>query len=226
MKKTTFALFSICLIAVSCGKDKTNPVDPVADKPYSNTNAGTNWTYDQKTQDPTTGDTTFVIDTARVTGIDTTVGQGTSTEKIYKIISHTAGGNAYLNVSGSDYYQFQQVAALGTQIQALYLKDNVAVGASWSQNETVTVTGFPIPITITISSTVTEKGISKTINGITYNDVIAVKTDLTVPGLTVTSNIKNYYARNIGLIQGDYDIDVPGVTSVNTQTLIKTADPR
>ena len=115
MKKSIFALFSICLIAVSCGKDKNTTVDPVADKPYSNTNAGTNWTYDQKTQNPTTGDTTFVIDTARVTGTDTTVVQGTST-RIYKIISHTAGVNAYLNVSGNDYYQFQQVAALGTQI--------------------------------------------------------------------------------------------------------------
>ncbi len=225
MKKVLFALFSVCILAVSCKKDKTEP-EPVADKPYTNTNAGTNWTYDQRTVDPTTGDTTSVIDTARVTGVDTTVAQGTPNERLYKIISHSAGVSTYLNVTGNDYYQFQEIATLGAQIQALYLKDNVAVGGSWSQNETVTVTGIPIPITITLSSSVTEKGISKTINGITYNDVIAVKTDLTVPGLTVTSNIKNYYARNIGLIEGTYVIDVPGVTSINTQTLIKTADPR
>ncbi len=226
MKKAIFALFSVCLFTISCKKDKTDPVDPVADKPYTNINNGTNWTYDQKTVDPTTGDTTTVIDTARVTGVDTTIAAGTADQRVYKIISHSAGVNAYLNITGNDYYQFQELAALGTQIQALYLKDNVAVGGNWSQSETVNVTGFPIPITITLSSSVIEKGTSRTINGITYNDVIAVKTDLTVPGLTVTSDIRNYYARNIGLIQGNYLIDVPGVTSINTQTLIKTADPR
>lgn len=223
MKKTILALCCLCILAVSCKKNNPDNVAP-ADQPYSNTNDGSNWTYEQSTQDPTTGDTTSLIDTVRVTGVDTTIGTGTDA-KIYRVLSHTAGVNAYLNVSGNDYYQFQEIAMLGTQIQALYLKDNVAVGTSWSQNETVTVPGIPIPITITLGSSITEKGTSKIVNGVTYNDVIGVKTTLTVPGLTVNSDIQNYYARNIGLIAGNYDIDVSGLTSIHTSTLIKTVDP-
>lgn len=224
MKKTIFSLITITLFALSCKKDKTDPVDPVGNKPYTNMNYQTRWTYDVKTQDPATGDTTAVTDTATVSDRDTTVAQGTADQRTYKVITHTSGANSYLNISGNDYYQYQDVAALGVQVQALYLKDNVDVNGTWTQNETVTVPGIPIPLTLTFTSTIFEKGGSRTVNGITYNDIIGVSTTLTVPGLPVTSDIKNYYARNIGLIEGSYDIDATGVTSLHTKTQIINAD--
>jgi hypothetical protein len=224
MKKTIFALFSICLIATSCKKDKSDPVNPIADKPYMNINAGTNWTYDVIT-DPGTGTQTTVIDTVTVTSTDTTINA-----RVYKIVNHTNGNaKAYFNVTGSDYYEFRELAAAGAQVEQLYLKDNVALNGTWSQDVSINIPGVPVPVPIHIENTVMEKGNSKTVNGITYNDVIMVKTDLTsslLPG-GIVSDIRSYYTRNIGLIEGDYNIEVSAASiAIHSQTLLKTADPR
>ncbi|MEO7524424.1 MAG: hypothetical protein ABIT58_10040 [Ferruginibacter sp.] len=222
MKKAIFALFSICLIAVSCKKSDPDPVAPV-NQPFYNSVAGSNWIYEVRTQDPTTLDTIVTYDTSRVTSLDTSIGS-----KVYDITEHNNGTHSYYNVTGNDYYQFQHVvipATLDTSIEALYLKDNGAVGTNWSQQLSVNA-GLPFPITITFASSIAETGLTKVVYGTTYNDVISVTTTLNAPGITINSNIKNYYARNIGLIQADYYIDIPGVTTVNNQTLLKFADPR
>ena len=220
MKKAIFILFSACLVIISCKKDKPDPV-AANNKPYANSNDGSNWIYEVKTQNPA-GDTTTTNDTGRVSSPDTTIGS-----KSYYRVIHNDGTHTYYNVSGSDYYQFQHVvlpSVLDTSIEVLYLKDNAASGTSWSQNLTVSFLGIPLPITFT--SSITGTGLTKTVNGVTYNDVINVGTVLSAPGLTITSDIQNYYARNIGLIQGDYNIDISGgLGSIHTQTLIKFADP-
>lgn len=223
MKKIIFALFSICLIAISCKKDDPDPVAPT-DKPYTNINEGTRWTYDVKTEDPVSGDTTAIVDTVTVTATDTTVAQGTSDERVYRILKHTGGANSYLNRTGSNYYQFQEIADLGVQIQALYLKDDQGQGATWEQEQSVTIPSFPFPVTIKLKSTITQKGIAYAVNGVTYNDVIQVDTDLSVPGATVNSTITNYYTRDIGLIEARYDIEIVGVTELHTQSLLKTVE--
>lgn len=222
MKKVLFALFSVCLLAVSCKKDKTDPA-PVADKPYTNTNNGSNWIYEVIT-DPGAGQTS-ALDTVTVTGVDTTINS-----KNYRILNHTNGGNvhAYLNVTGNDYYQFQDIAAAGTAVEVIYLKDNAAVGTSWTQNINFDLGGIAVPVVLT--STITEKGGSRTVKGITYNDVIYVSTTLSSSGLpagSIVSDIRNYYARNIGLIEAVYNIDVPLATlAIHNQTLLQFADPR
>ena len=226
MKKVFFALFSICLFIISCRKDKTDPVDPISGKPYTNTVDGTRWTYEEKTQDPATGDTTSIIDTVTVAGGDTTVEVGTANQRIYRILQHSSGVHEYQNVSGNDYYRFQDVAAAGVQIQDLYLKDNVDVNGTWNENVNIDLMGIPVPILITY--TVTDKGLTKIVNGITYNDVIGVKTDLSSSGLppgTIVSDIKSYYARNVGLIEANYNVDVSlAGLAIHTQTLLQSAD--
>ena len=223
MKKLIFALFSICMIAISCKKHDPDPVASTS-KPYSNSTVGSNWIYELKTQDQTTLDTITTLDTSRVISGDTTIGS-----KNYTRVEHNNGSHTYYNVTGNDYFQFQHFvipATIDTSIEALYLKDNVAVNGNWSQNLNVTVNiGIPVNLTITITSTIKGTGLTRTVNGNTYNDVIWVATNLTAPGVTITSDINNYYARNIGLIEGNYDIDVSGFGGAHNKTSLKFSDP-
>jgi hypothetical protein len=188
---------------------------------------GSKWTYDVITNPGTAGSTT-VADTVTVTATDTTVEQGTANQRIYRIFKHSNGNTSdYYNITGNDYYRFQTLPLNNLQLQNLYLKDNATVGTSWSQTLNVTVPGFPTPIPVTVTNSITEKGISKTVNGIAYNDVINIKTDISSAGLpagTIVTDIKSYYAPKVGLIEGDYKITVALVSvDVNTQTLLKTA---
>lgn len=221
MKKLIIPACILAFGLAACSKD--DPA-PAADK-YMTISTNSRWIYDVTTDPGTAGASTFQ-DTVTVSPTDTSI-NGRS----YRIFTHSGGGSDYYHISGSDYYRFQQASGggLDLSIEELYLKDNAAVGANWSQTVNVPVTGVgTLPVTLTNS--ILEKGGSKVVNGVTYNNVIAVKTDITVTGLppgTITSNIRSYYAPVVGLIQGDYQVSIPlaGV-DVNTQTLLKTADIR
>lgn len=228
MKKLIFALFSVSSLLFACKKSDPDPVAPT-NQPYANANDGTNWIYEVKTQDATTLDTIVSLDTSRVSKPDTAIGS-----KSYYRVIHNDGTHTYFNVSGNDYYQFQHIvlpSVIDTSIEILYLKDNAATGVSWSQDLTVNVDiggGITVPVKITFTSTITAAGTSnpKTINGITYPDVISVSTALTNnAGLPMTSNIVNHYARNIGLIQGNYDVDITSFGGIHNQTSLKYSDP-
>ena len=221
MKKVLFPVILLTLVVISCKKsdDTTNPV--VVDS-YMSITANSNWVYDVITNPGASQ--TVTEDTVTTTSTDTTVNGRT-----YRIFSHKSGTESYYNISGHDYYQFRQLSLAGTNIpvEDLYLKDDQVAGISWSQTVTLTVPGAPFPIPVTITNSIFEKGVTKTVNGVSYSDVITVKTDLTsssLPAGSITSNIKSYYARKVGLIQGDYSIQIPLATvNINTQTLLKTA---
>lgn len=224
MKRLFFALFSMGMLAISCKKDKTDPVDTTPTKPYTNVNAGTQLVYRVVT-DSGSATQTAVLDTVTVNGGDTTINS-----KTYKIFVHSnAGTHSYYNNTGNDYYQFQQVAALGTDIEQLYLKDNAANGDTWYQDVTIPVSGVgDVPVRVTYK--IVEKGTSKVVAGITYNDVIGVQTDISsslLPSGTIVSDIKSYYARNVGLILGLYNIDVSmaGI-AIHTDNILVNADLR
>lgn len=223
MKKILSAFALTCIILASCSKSDDNVVVP--DK-YMSITTGSKWVYDVTTNPGTAGATT-VTDTVTVTSTDTTVEAGTANQRTYRIFKHSNGNvSDYYNITVNDYYRFQVLPLNGIQIQNLYLKDNATVGTAWSQNISVNVPGFgPIPITITNS--ITEIGLSKTVNGVAYTKVINVKTDinsLVLPAGTITTDIKSYYAPKVGLIEGDYKVSIPLVTvDVNNQTLLKSA---
>ena len=225
MKKVLFACITISLLVISCSK---NDPTPAAAEKYMTITAGSKWTYDVITNPGTPGATT-VADTVTVSATDTTIEPGTANQRIYRIFNHKNGSEDYYNITSSDYYRFQVLPLNNLQIQNLYLKDNAAVGASWSQTLSVTVPGFPTPIPITVTNSVTEKALTRTVNGNVYNDVINVKTNITSSGLppgTIVSDIKSYFAPKAGLIEGDYKITVALISvDVNTQTLIKTFTP-
>jgi hypothetical protein len=94
----------------------------------------------------------------------------------------------------------------GSSVETIYLKDNAAVGTNWTQSYPVTASG--IPLTVTLTSTITAKGISKTVKSTTYNDVIHVTTVMTIavggvplPAGALTTDIQSFHSPKFGMIQ-------------------------
>ena len=223
MKKVLLPLAFISLLAVSCKKDD-NPA-PAGDA-YVSLTTNNKWIYDN-IEDPGTASSVTTRDT--VTALSTSI---TFNGRTYRILRSNQGDSTFQNVSGSDYYELQEqdFGSGPVTVENIYLKDNQAVGTNWSQTLNLS-SGLPAPfpptIPITITNTITEKGVAKTVLGTSYTDVITVKTDITsssplVTGLT--TDIKSYYARRVGLIQGDYNIVFPTASlEVHTQTLLRSA---
>ena len=107
------------------------------------------------------------------------------------------------------------------------MKDNSSVSTSWVQAYNISFSG--VPLTVNLTNTITEKGITRTVNGIVYSDVIHVTSSLSIPGVPpagLTSNINNYYARKYGMIENTtvINLNFGGVTNnTNQATILKSA---
>jgi len=195
-------LFAFLLFAASCSKKDTAGTQPSQSENYLTTSSGSTWNYHQLQVD-STGATLVNSDyTITSTSKDSSI-NGRS----YHVYNNSAGGNQYLNLSGNDYYQYDSLpAGLGAGVfERLYLKDNANAGANWTQSQNVTVAGFPFPIPITLTYKIAEKGISRTINNITYTDVIHVSATISsslIPATSLSSSsLDGYYAKKYGMIE-------------------------
>jgi hypothetical protein len=218
-----FALFLLSL--ASCKKSETTPT-PQQDS-YLDTSAGNTWNYHVT---DSSGIAPVIVDyTLTSTSRDSLING-----RNYHVFTNSVGSNDYFNNTGNDYYQFDSLpAGLGVAtFERLYLKDNVAVGSNWTQTLSVTLPAVPIPVPVTLTNTVVEKGISKTVNGTSYSDVIHIQTSISsalIPSAALISDINTYYAKRYGLIQTRYSIqlDFMGITeNVNTETYLASATLR
>ncbi len=81
-----------------------------------------------------------------------------------------------------------------------------------------------------LTNKIAEKGISMTVNGISYSNVIHVSTSLSsalIPSSSFTSSIDSYYAPKFGLIENTSKVhlDYSGLTeNVNSTTELMSAD--
>jgi hypothetical protein len=225
MKMRIFSLFSLSLVLFACKKSDPDPI-PAAPVPYMSTSANSTWQYEQITNPGPTS--TTINYTVTSTNRDSSING-----RPYHVYTNSNGNTSdYYNITGSDYYQFRSLPANlgGAKIEALYLKDNLALNASWTQNVTITISGVNVALIFT--NTVTEKGGAKTVNGINYTDVITVTTVITpntpgIPASAITSDIKSYYARKVGLIQNDNKVVVNFMgfnQTTDNQTKLKSAD--
>jgi len=229
MKKIVFGCFLASLGFISCSDDDPAPGGG-GGTAYMTTTAGATWTYDDidSSSAPPVLSTHTLVSTNRP---DTLI-NGRS----YHIYTNSNGSSEYYNISGSDYYVYQKLPddLGGAQVELLYLKTNVNAGATWTGSNNVTVSGFPI--TINYTSRIAEKGITKVVNGITYNDVIHVETTLSlVPPFPIqpptssefATDMDFYYAPGKGLIHSDtkIDIDYMGIVqSSSVHTRLKTTN--
>jgi len=223
MKKLFFASACILLLATSCKKSTPAPA-PVASVDFITLTAGTTWNY--QTTDNTTSTVTPYVLTATAT--DTTI--SSKTYRIFTSVDATGTTEAYYNHTGNDYYEYTQLSAQLPPIDLKYLNDVAAVGTTWSQPLSVTVTQFGITVTINgnISNSILSKGTTETVNNKAYSNVIKVKTEITnlsssnplVTPSVVSQNIVAYYAPKYGLIRRDFALHVTaaGTDVINTNT--------
>ena len=226
MKTNVFLFCVATLLFTACSKndDNSNAPNPPSTETYINTNSGSSWTYHESDSSgavPVNSDYT-VTSTSKDTSINS---------RSYHIYNFSYGGSRYLNISGHDYYQYDSLpGSLGAGVfERLYLKDNVAVGEKWTQNLSVTIPGSPLPVPVTVTNNITEKGISRSVNGTNYTDVIHVTSSVSstlIPPASLTSSINSYYASKYGLIESTaiVDLDFLGITQkVNLRTKLVSA---
>jgi len=205
MKKLLFGGIFLSVLAISCSKDGDDE-DTTPAENYLHTAAGSTWNY-RTVDNANPGPPEDYTRTS--TSRDTTING-----KTYHIYTNSASGESeYNGKSGNDYFIYQALPAElgGTNEENLYLKAGAAVNASWNQTYPIDVSGFSINAVVT--NKIVEKGTSKTVNGVAYTNVIHVKTDIAITGIppglvTFTTDIHQYYAPRVGLIQSDTKINV------------------
>jgi hypothetical protein len=217
MKKTLFwCIIALPFFTTSCKKDGGTPAPAVK---FMSLTTGSIWNY-KLTNNPST---TPLVSNYSVTASnrDTTINS-----KTYKVFTSTAAtGNEYYNITGSDYYTFRKLPASlgGNSIEVLYLKDNLNTNETWTQSVplSVTVSGFPLNLILTFNNKIAQKGITKIVNGITYNDAVDVETTLSITGIpvayTLVTDIHYYYAPKVGQVENKTKIDftVTGTPTTN-----------
>lgn len=218
--KNLLYLVVVLFIVQGCKKDKSNPGPDKPDPSYINVADGSQWTYHQiNSSDGAPVESDYTITS---TSKDTSVNS-----QSYHVYTYSFGGSQYLGKSDGDYYQFTDFAQAGQAFAWLYLKSNAQVNANWSQNESITDPGSGISIPIKVNNVVTEIG-ARTVNGISYENVVHVKTTLSsslIPADNFKTDVNSYYASAIGLIENttSVDIDYMGFTlKVNVQTTLKS----
>lgn len=197
MKTKLIIVFAVTLFFTACSKKDNSATPTTTDTTYLNTNAGSTWSYheaDSSGATPVNSDYT----------VTSTSQDSTINGRKYHVYNYSYGGNNYLALSGNDYYQYDSIPVSGgVNVERLYLKDNLAAGTTWTQDFTLTVPNIPVPVTLTATNKIAEKGISRTVNGVSYSNVIHVSTTLAsalIPS-GFTSSIDTYYAPNYGLIE-------------------------
>jgi hypothetical protein len=225
MKNVFLGILTLSVFGISCQKNADPPtVDPVTPVKYMSLTAGSTWNYELT--DNRTADTTEFTVTAA--SRDSTINT-----RPYHVFTNNSGSvNEYYTITGNDYYTYRNLPSAlgGASVEYLYLKDNLAVGKSWDQPFPVTFSG--IPLNAVLTNTITEKGITKTVKGIAYKDVIHVTTTLVFTGIPLTTSelstdIQSFYAAKFGLIQSINKINVnfSNITdSTDQQTSLITAD--
>lgn len=222
MKNTYLALFTLLITVCSC--KKSSDTNAAGDDKFMSLTPASSW------QLRLVNNTTITTTNYTVTS---TSRDSTINGKAYHVFTNSnTGGNEYYNITASDYYTFRTLGlALGSQqVETIYLKDNAPMGTVWSQSINVTVPGVPIPVPVTLTYTLTEKGISRTVNGIAYTNVIHISMGISsslVPSASLTSDIQSYYAPKVGLIENTNKVHLNYmglVQNTDTKTILLSAD--
>jgi hypothetical protein len=221
MKLVITAVFALVLTAVSCKKkDTPAPVTPTP-VTYMSMTPGNSWTYETRDNSTTLISPNTVVSTSRDTSL---------MGKTYHVFTNSNGAaNDYYNITGTDYYTYRAIsAALAIPpIEVIYLKD-AALNTSWSQTVNVPLSGVPSTVPVVFTNVIAAKGLSRTVNGKVYTDVVQVTTTAAVTGLpagSVVTDIQSYYAPKFGLIENKNKISLPLLsTNIDQSTILKLSN--
>ncbi len=219
MKKALFTCLGLAILAVSCKKSDPPVVVP---SKFMTFTSGIVWNYE-------TVDNIAVTTTPYT--LTSTSSDSTINSKVYHIFEYTdvnGTSHQYYNNTNNDYFQYTELSTQLPPLELKYLNDNTAAGGTWSQAFSALQQG--VTITANIQSTIESKGTSLTVNGITYNNVIKVKTEILNPTTDnplvvidpITQSIHSYFAPKYGLIKREFQLHVSGSVLGNSSDLINT----
>lgn len=211
------ALACSCFFAACKKSDKKS----TAPDQFMTVSPGSTWNYAFKDNANAAANYNYTVTSSNS---DTSVNGRT-----YHKYNVSTGGTEYYNISGHDYYTYAALPAQigGNFIENHYLSDNVIAGTIWIQSYNITY--MSVPITIQTTNTVAGVGLSRTVEGHTYSNVIQVNTVITppaIPGLSFSGSIINYYAPKVGSIENHTEIHINGLGTtqdVDTQTTLLNA---
>lgn len=210
---------ALLLLMASCKLDKPdfsgynkidstgNPGNPVLSDTYQPVNKGSYWKY--KNVIGTETDTTTAVLTGESTVINNRTyyeGVGTSTVQPYNDTSYLSRDNhIYTTLSTTG----------GVVVELYYLNDTTAVGHGWVApiNSTGSILGIPGQFV----GKILKRGISKTVSGKTFANVIHSQVLLQYDygsGFSTYITYDNYVARGIGIIE--VDTNGSGITDIET----------
>ena len=201
MKKIIIAL----VLTSSLGACKKNTTPATVETDFLPLTTGNNWTYQ------IAGANSFTL---TITNKDTLING-----RNYKVATNSAGSNVYQIKTGTDYYRYSAMPGLAPNgIEELYLKEGLVNGA-WSNTVLVNIPGSG-NINVTLKYTIAETGISKTVFGKLYTDVIHVKLDVSTT-IIINLNLGSgdfYYAKGVGMINSFVTMSAPGQPTTTQQT--------
>ena len=223
---SSFSLLFIIIFFSQCKKESTTTIiDPpvTVTKDYSPVTSGSTFTYSDSTNDLVT---TFTM-TASGT-ISTLFG------KTYSKLTTSDGNTLYRTKSGAKYYQLTSFPAMrSNEFENVYLNDSLPVNSTWTVSfKILNVLGFPDSLTTVATYKISEKGISRAIQGTLFTNVIHVSlTDVSAysavpPSGQLAAGIASgdfYYALVVGLIQARFEVeDVPsfGISSYKSSQIL------
>ena len=203
MKRAYYTILTLIISGSSCTKTSTTSDTVVLDK-YMSVSAGSTWNY-RLVNNISATTTNYVLAS---TNRDSTVNG-----KAYHVFTNSnTGNNEYYFTNGNDYYAFRTLGVLSSvKVEDNYLKDNAPAGTNWSQSYNINVPGLPIAVPVTLTYTIQEKGISRTVNGVTYTDVIHVSGAISsslVPSSGLVTDIQNYFARKYGFVETNNKVNL------------------
>ncbi len=150
--------------------------------------------------------------------------------KTYHIFNSTdtsGTSHEYYNITGRDYYQYNQLSSTIPASELHYLNDSLPVGANWKDTFSVTQTG--ITFSGNIRYTVDSVGVSAIVNGTTYTNLIRIKTDIINYRASLGTaaiplqNIFAYYAPRYGMVKSTFQLHVTiTILFVGTQDVVNT----
>jgi len=211
---------TLLIVFASCKKD--NNEEPAQENNvFVNSAPGSMWVYQE--QNGGANNSFTVTSTSNDTSIN---------GKSYHKYAYSFGGYQYLNKTNNDYYQFDSIpGGIGQAIERLYLKANLGIGKSWEQSFSITVPGYPFGnVPVKLTNKILEKGIDRTVNGITYKNVTHVQTMISsslIPASGLQTDINSYFAPDYGMIENStlVNLNYMGLEqNVNSKTTLVSAD--
>ncbi|MCO6496949.1 MAG: hypothetical protein J5I50_04715 [Chitinophagaceae bacterium] len=157
-------------------------------KDYFPTSNRSNWKYTDGTSDYTLQVATSTV---------------TIAGKTYSVIMQGSDTAFTVRKASGNYYDFMNYGEIfgltnSLSLETIFLKDNVATGATWNgPNFTNPQLGGA---TLNIRYQILEKGVVASAGPFTFPDVIKVKADLYSGGVFFMALSEAWYAKNVGLI--------------------------